>query len=696
MSFAPSTDPDLTQTATSAKALEQAFARAAAEFEARLRAGERPRIEDWFDRVPTNCQEALAEELLKVEIEFDRAHHREPVPDQLRSRFPVLADRILNWIAESAQPTPERSEPKQFGPYLIQGRLGEGGQAIVLQGRHEVLGSLAAIKVLLPDRVNPRTCARFLAEARLLASTSHPNLVRALHAGEQDGSPFLAMEFLQGETVRDLLKREGRLSLSEGISIARQTALALDHLAGIGIVHRDVKPANLMRMPDGGVKLLDLGLARRVEMRGQDPELELTQAGEFLGTFLYASPEQFNAAGEVDHRADLYALGCTLMHVLSGSPPFRTSTASELAEAHLSQPPPWLRDRLPGIPAELDDLVHRLLAKKPDDRPSSAHEVIDTLDGILGAESTVTGFAKVSQSDEHRAPKSRGWRDEVFAHRRLLVSLSIAAAMLFTAILLLSPSVRSTALNVTVATNTDPKPKAPDSQGEPNSPVSLSTAPVSSTSKSPIQVIGFHVEHYSSGTRQDVLAGDLGRQSFAVKTRDKVRIRAELSEPAYCFLIVFRPDGEDDVCFPETADAIPEKTAQPRYPIAAADVTYGFDEGPGLCSFALVVSQEPLPSYREWRSMRSSPLPWRSRIEGQIGVVYRYDGDWFYPLTSSDPEGLRGKGRRLQGVGPTLFALTNWLKADPRVESVQLLAVPVIESVLEKLESIPVLPRSVR
>jgi hypothetical protein len=195
---------------------------------------------------------------------------------------------------------------------------------------------------------------------------------------------------------------------------------------------------------------------------------------------------------------------------------------------------------------------------------------------------------------------------------------------------------------------------------------------------SPLRVLSLDIQHLAKrGESPLVRRGGLGEHSFAVRSDDDVTVRAELSEPAYAYLIAFQPDGVDEVCDPEDPGARPGPDRHPRYPPAEQTwAVYRLDNGPGLQAFALVASRAPLPPYREWRQAHGPP-PWRGGLSGQPGVVWWHDGQWLTPLTADDPSGRRGKAATIRGGGDVVAELAEWLGAVPGIEAVAVKAFPV-------------------
>jgi serine/threonine-protein kinase len=255
-----------------------------------------------------------------------------------------------------------------IGPYRLLERIGEGGAGEVFKARHYRLRRVAAIKLVRRERLSDaRVLARFQREAEAAAQLAHPNIVTLYDADWAGDVYFLAMEYVDGVDLGRLVRDSGPLSVARACEYTRQAALGLHHAHERGLVHRDVKPANLLLGNDGVVKVLDLGIARlHASDAGARPEL--TQAGVVVGTVDYLAPEQAKDARTADRRADVYGLGCTLYHLLTGRPPFAEGATLDKLLRHQTEPPQPLRKARPDAPPGVAAVVERLLAKRPDDR----------------------------------------------------------------------------------------------------------------------------------------------------------------------------------------------------------------------------------------------------------------------------------------------------------------------------------------
>jgi TM2 domain-containing membrane protein YozV/predicted Ser/Thr protein kinase len=268
--------------------------------------------------------------------------------------------------------------PKKLGAYRVLGRLGEGGMGVVYKGHDDTLDRPVAIKVLAPFlRQDEGAARRFVREARSAAGISHENVVSIFFAGEEDGAPYLVMEFVEGRDLRELLEREGPLPWRRAVRYMEQAARGLDAARAKGLTHRDVKPANLLLdAREDRVKVADFGLAKARSADGS-----LTGSQILAGTPLYVAPEVARE-GEGDHRADMYSLGATFYHLLAGEPPFSGKTPAAAIVGHLAEPVPDLAAKRRDLPQPLVSLVRRCLAKNPDDRYATWVDLLAALECV--------------------------------------------------------------------------------------------------------------------------------------------------------------------------------------------------------------------------------------------------------------------------------------------------------------------------
>ena len=274
----------------------------------------------------------------------------------------MLADRMPS----RSDPDPRSLEPGDaFGEYVIDGQLGEGGMGIVFRAIRDD-GAVVALKVIKPGLVaDEKTARRFAREARAAGEVDHPHLIEVVEAGDIDGIGFLAMHYVPGKSLDDRIQAQGPLPVEDTTRIVAEIASALDALHAAGLVHRDVKPSNILLDEERGALLTDFGLAKR-----RDYSM-LTAPGQMLGTLDYIAPEMLRGE-EPGPSADLYALGCVVFECLAGKPPFGGLSMFEVGMAHLGDAPGDPCAERADAPPSLSDVALRALAKEPRDRPPSA------------------------------------------------------------------------------------------------------------------------------------------------------------------------------------------------------------------------------------------------------------------------------------------------------------------------------------
>ena len=280
-----------------------------------------------------------------------------------------------------------------IGSYRVVRKLGEGGMGTVYLGEHTLLGRAAAIKVLLPSLLaSEEIVQRFFNEARAVTRIADPGIVQVFDFGHQiDVGAYIIMELLEGESIGQRLRRIGRFEPLETLRLMRLIASALAAAHAKGIVHRDLKPENIFIVPDPGVpggeraKILDFGIAK---LAGDEAAAPKTRTGAVMGTPMYMSPEQCSGGGVVDHRSDIYAIGCVMFAMVTGRAPFDGPGSGDLIAAHLREPAPLASTRIRGLSGAIDALVQRCMQKSPAQRFSSMTELGHAL---AAAEHAVAG-----------------------------------------------------------------------------------------------------------------------------------------------------------------------------------------------------------------------------------------------------------------------------------------------------------------
>jgi serine/threonine protein kinase/CheY-like chemotaxis protein len=306
----------------------------------------------------------------------------EPDGEVLARRL-VAAEKLTAFQAAAVRQ--RHFEQLVIGHYQVLDRLGAGGMGTVYKARHRRMKRVVAIKVLSRSAGLSETfLQRFQREVEAVARLSHPHIVLAHDAGEAALGHYLVMEFVDGRDLTAEVEQRGPLPLGEAVAYTLQAARALDYAHRQGVIHRDVKPANLLRDPSGQVKLADLGLARFHDPVGRSPAESgaLTQAGTLMGTVDFMSPEQALGAPDIDHRADIYSLGCTLHYLLLGRPPYQGPTMMAVLLGHRDGPISSLKAARGDIPPALDQVFRRMVAKKPADRFTSMADVVRALEAL--------------------------------------------------------------------------------------------------------------------------------------------------------------------------------------------------------------------------------------------------------------------------------------------------------------------------
>ena len=269
---------------------------------------------------------------------------------------------------------------KVIAGYRIEERVGRGGMGVVYRAEHLNLRRRAAIKIIAPDLAESEGFrGRFSREARIAAALQHPNIVTVYDAGEVDGLLYLAMQYIEGFDLSGMLRREGRLRPYRAIDVCRQVAAALDAAHAMGLIHRDVKPANVL-IEGRTAFLTDFGLTKRLD----GTHAELTRSGDVVGTIHYVAPEQIEGT-QVSPRSDVYSLGCVLYHCLSGQVPFGHDTDVAVIYAHLSEDPPRLSTIRPELAGGLDAVFAKALDKSPDRRFSTCMDLVNAARAVIDA-----------------------------------------------------------------------------------------------------------------------------------------------------------------------------------------------------------------------------------------------------------------------------------------------------------------------
>jgi eukaryotic-like serine/threonine-protein kinase len=287
------------------------------------------------------------------------------------------------------------------GRYTIERELGRGGMATVYLARDLRHGRTVAIKLLQPEIATSLTAERFLREITITAKLQHPNILGLFDSGAEEGLCYYVMPHVEGESLRDRLLWEKQLTVPTAVEIASEICNALSYAHSRGVVHRDIKPENIL-FSAGHPIVADFGIARAVS----EGQKSITAVGIPLGTPPYMSPEQAQGLDHIDHRSDIYALGCVLFEMVAGRPPFVGVSIGKVIQQHLQTPPPSIRDFNPEAPATLDPILQNALAKQPAQRFQKAEEMLDALRLIAATETLERLLPEGAQ--DRRAAQSTG------------------------------------------------------------------------------------------------------------------------------------------------------------------------------------------------------------------------------------------------------------------------------------------------
>lgn len=328
----------------------------------------------------------------------------------------VSAGMLTTWQAKKLSD----GKHKGFflGSYRLLRPLGRGGMGMVYLGEHHIMKRMMALKVLLSDSVNDKArTARFKDEARAAAQLDHPNIVQAYDCAEAAGKLYIVMEYIDGVNLQQAVARDGVMSIAAAVDAICQAADGLSHAHGRGIVHRDVKPSNLLLRQDGVLKVSDLGLARI----GWTQQSQTEGSKRLTGTADFVAPEQAIDSKTVDARADIYSLGCTLFYLLAGTTPFDGQTIAQRLAKHQTSPIPNVRTIRAECPAGLAELVQRMMAKRPEDRIASMSDVLVQLKRWKGAVDSNGGrplavmIGEMDTSIDDSAQQSLTWDGSSFS-----------------------------------------------------------------------------------------------------------------------------------------------------------------------------------------------------------------------------------------------------------------------------------------
>ncbi|MFN0055824.1 MAG: protein kinase domain-containing protein [Planctomycetales bacterium] len=325
-------------------------------------------------------------------------------------RLLVREKRLTRFQAE--QVWQGKTKGLVLGNYVLLDKIGQGGMGAVYKAEHRRMRRIVALK-LLPPAVSkdPAVVARFEREIRAAARLQHPNIVSASDADQANGVHFLVMEYVDGHDLSAVVKKQGPLTVEQGVDYVLQTARGLEFAHAAGVVHRDIKPGNLLLDRQGVVKILDMGLARLEDERSGGAQADLTSTGAVMGTVDYMAPEQALNTKSADARADIYSLGCTLHFLLTGQAPYSGDSLMARLLAHRDQPIPPLRAKRPEVSGGLDSVFQRMVAKSAAERFQTMTEVAAALESCLGTQ--VGSTAPQPAFDSHEETSLAGLFQEI-------------------------------------------------------------------------------------------------------------------------------------------------------------------------------------------------------------------------------------------------------------------------------------------
>jgi serine/threonine protein kinase len=343
-----------------------------------------------------------AERLDSLMQELRAAGHWPAEPAQLADQ---LVQRGVLTSFQAEQLLAGRWKGFFISKYKILQRLGSGGMGMVFLAEHKYMKRLVALKVLPRSRSGESSALeRFYREAKAIAALDHPNVVRAYDLDQEGDLHFLVMEYVDGVSLQELVKAHGPFDVERTVHYLYQAAKGLQHAFSVGLIHRDIKPANLLVSRTGLVKLLDLGLARF--FLDEQDILTRKYDEKVLGTADYLAPEQGIDSHVVDIRADIYSLGATFYYVLAGHPPFPEGTVAQKLIWHQTKMPKPIRELRPDVPEVVADLLQRMLAKKPEDRPQIPDEVARTLEPFVDLRRLIPPPGVVPSAAKDETPAS--------------------------------------------------------------------------------------------------------------------------------------------------------------------------------------------------------------------------------------------------------------------------------------------------
>jgi serine/threonine protein kinase len=625
------------------------------QFEEELQAGNAPKIGEWIDRVPEVSRGKVFRELLQIDLHY-HGQTEESIPwDRYLRSYPQHLKTIKelqrreNSVESSEDETYSSNKKRKKGACSIERNpryqvgqkvagfrlikeIGSGGFGQVFAGEDLQLGRKVALKFPKAKLLEkPDAIKLFLQEARSLATVANDHVVPILQVGNEAEQPFFVMPLLAGETLQSKLERDGILPLDEFLRVAKEICSGLAAIHAKGLVHRDLKPANIWLDADTRrVRILDLGLA--------DSVTEL-QNGVRVGTPAYMSPEQVEGEA-IDFRSDIFSAGAVFYECLAAKRAFAGKCSDDVIEAIRRKEPFPLEKANPATLREISVIITKMLDKNRAKRQNSVEEIHDALGNLA---SHAFAEPKAGSYLPNRTPR--------------LPTISVCLLALMVTGLLLFPSNSG---DKSPKKETGPDERVGNSLNDSIRIESLDVTPILVRSDG----VGIDLPNLSENFRGPLT------------TNHAIVVSAELSRPGYGYIVLYRSDGSQKLLYPYEENERPHKEINFRYPSAGNETVYQLNEGPGVWAIAIIATDTPLPSYREWTSSHK-PAPWTRQEDSS-----RLDG------VVIDDSGImiaKGKGiasrRRIRGEVqlnrlPTKALVDYWRnEADA---TVKLLAFPVI------------------
>jgi formylglycine-generating enzyme required for sulfatase activity/tRNA A-37 threonylcarbamoyl transferase component Bud32 len=421
---------------------------------------EYPSVPVSFDQFCADCETSGL--LTADEVAAARAGLGESTDPQQLARALVKGEKLTAFQAQ--QVYAGKGKALVLGNYVLLDKLGQGGMGAVYKASHRRMKRIVALKVLSPDLTKTEEAvSRFLREVEATGRLQHPHIVNAFDADCVGKTHFLVMEYVEGSDLSSLVKAKGPLAVDKAVHCVVQAAKGLEYAHSQGIVHRDIKPANLLLDKAGVVKILDMGLARFSDAKGA---AELTQSGAVMGTVDYMPPEQALSSKSADHRSDIYSLGITLWYLLTGRAAYDGDSLMAKLLAHSQQPIPSLKAACAAVPASLDAVFQRMVAKKPEDRFPSMTDALAALEQALLPGASAPSLMSV-RSEASRLDEAFGELDRAVTEQRVAATGTIV----------LPPNQGTAAPKPTPATARKSSPGNPKRPVPLRSPLSVSTLP---------------------------------------------------------------------------------------------------------------------------------------------------------------------------------------------------------------------------